>query len=74
MDFIKLARIPALYEKAINRNNKKSGTLVLPISLKTSIGNADLQIFIATGWADPEKVGELTEEQLAAHTDLPWKR
>lgn len=62
--FIEFRKNRELYEKQINEKNQEPGTRVPLISYKSSIENADLNIFIAAGWVSAATIDHITELQI----------
>lgn len=54
-NFIDFTRIRKLHEELEQEKYKEPGTQVAPTSIKASMDDADLQIFIATGWVKRQK-------------------
>lgn len=63
-DFSKFQRLRELYEKQVAEKNREPGVSITPTSLKASIDDADLRIFVTAKWVTAEDISSITEEQL----------
>lgn len=63
-NFVEFKRKRELYEKQVQKRNKEPNNQVVPFSLRASIDDADLRIFIAAGWITAQTIDSITEQQL----------
>lgn len=57
-------RLRELYDKQVGERNKEPNSHIIPISLKASVDDEDLQVLIATGCIPVTFINDLNEQQI----------
>lgn len=72
--FIEFKRLRDLYEKQVEEKSRNLKEDIVPTSLRASIEDDDLNIFIAAGWIDAESIDTITERQILQCIEERCKR